>query len=116
MTGLRATGARAQRRTAPAAQVEEFLRTRMLGMAPTLRADVTLHATREVIATRLGEHLGEGTLIADGDSCRWHSHPDTVEWLATRLLSLDTDFRVHGPPELAAHLDAMAARITRSRR
>jgi predicted DNA-binding transcriptional regulator YafY len=116
MTGLRATGARAQRRTPPAAQVEEFLRTRILGMAPTFRADVTLHAPREVIATRLGDHLGEGTLTADGDSCRWQSHPDTVEWLAARLLSLDTDFRVHGPPELAAHLDAMAARITRSRR
>lgn len=84
-------------------------------MAPTFRADITLHAPLTQIAARLGDHLGQGTLTADGDSCHWHSHPDTVEWLTTRLLSLDTDFRVHGPPELAAHLDAIAARITRSR-
>ncbi|MBS2549710.1 YafY family transcriptional regulator [Catenulispora sp. NL8] len=128
MTDLRATGARARQRTPPPEGVEEFLRTRMLAMAPTFRADVTLHAPRDVIAARLGSHLGDGVLQgedraddqgedqADVASCRWHSHPDTVEWLATRLLALDTDFQVHGPPELLDHLDTMAARITRSRR
>jgi predicted DNA-binding transcriptional regulator YafY len=115
MIDLRATGARAQHRSPPAARVEEFLRARMLGMAPTFRADVTLHASRQVIAARLGDRLGDGTLTGDGDSCRWHSHADTVEWLAMRLLSLDTDFRVHGPPQLQAHLDTLAARITRLR-
>jgi len=123
MTGLQATGARFKQRRPPAEGVEEFLRARILDMAPTFSADVTLYAARSVIAARLGDHLGDGTLDeveaggGDGsDSCRWHSHPDTVEWLATRLLSLDTDFHVHGPPELVAHLDALAARITRSHR
>lgn len=114
MTGLRATGARAPHRAPPSASMEQFVRDRMLGMAPVFRADVSLYAPRRAIAARLGDHLGEGTLSGDDNSCRWHSHADTVEWLAMQVLSLDTDFHVHGPPELAAYLDALAARITRS--
>jgi len=116
MTDMHATGARAQHRMPPAAGVEKFLRDRILGMAPMFRADATVRAPLRAIAARLGDHLGDGTLTGDDNSCRWHSHPDTVEWLAMRLLSLDTDFQVHGPPELVAHLDAMATRIARSRR
>ncbi|MFC0115669.1 helix-turn-helix transcriptional regulator [Kibdelosporangium aridum] len=114
-TDLRATGARAQHRSPPAGGVEKFLRTQVMGMAPTFRADVTLHASRQAVAARLGDRLGDGTLTGDDDSCRWYSHADTVEWLATQLLLLDTDFQVHGPPQLQAHLDTLAARITRSR-
>jgi hypothetical protein len=94
--------------------VEKFLRAQVMGMAPTSRADVTLRAPRQAIAARLSDRLGDGTLTGDDDSCRWHSHADTVERLATQLLSLDTDFQVHGPPRLQAHLDTLAARITRS--
>lgn len=116
MTDLRATGARARHRTLPTTSVADFLRAQAMSMAPTFRADVTIHAPLRQITALFGDHLGDGTLIDSGDSCRWHSHSDTTEWLATRLLSLNTDFQVHGPPELAAHLDAMARRITRSRR
>ena len=59
---LRATGARAQHRSPPAADVEEFLRTQVMAMAPTFRADVTLRAPRQAIAIRLGDRLGDGTL------------------------------------------------------
>ncbi|MCE7005137.1 YafY family transcriptional regulator [Kibdelosporangium philippinense] len=112
MIDPRATGARAQRRSPPDAAVEEFLRARTMSMAPTFRADVTLHAPLRLIAARLGDNLGDGTLTGDDDSCRWQSHTDTVEWLAMRLLSLDVRFQVHGPPQLQAHLDKLAARIT----
>jgi len=116
MADLRATGARAHHRTLPEASVADFLRTQAMSMAPTFRADVTIHAPLRHVTTQLGDHLGDGTLTESGDSCRWHSHLDTTEWLATRLLSLNTDFQVHGPPELVAHLDAIARRITRSDR
>ncbi|MFD1814370.1 hypothetical protein [Rhodococcus gannanensis] len=53
----------------------------------------------------LRDHLGDGELTPEADATRWRSAPDTVEWLAIRLLSLDCRFVVHGPQELKDHLD-----------
>jgi len=105
----RATGAPSRRELQPA-DVPAHLEQAEAAMAPTLRADVTLRLPLDVARERLGDHLGDGTLEPDGDGTRWRSTPDTVEWLALRLLATGCDFVVHGPPELRAHLDAVHER------
>jgi hypothetical protein len=42
------------------------------------------------------------------------SPPDTVPWLASRLLGLEREFEVHAPPELIDYLTEMAARASRA--
>ncbi|WP_433434740.1 WYL domain-containing protein [Nonomuraea sp. CA-141351] len=74
-----------------------------------MRAGVTLHA-RPTEAIRA---LGEVT-PADGERSRLHMRGDTLDWLAFNLLALGCEFEVHEPPELAAHLHALAARLTRA--
>lgn len=100
----RATGARS-RHELLADDVPAYLEQAEAAMAPTLRADVTLRLAVDEARRRLGDHLGDGDLSPDGADTRWHSAPDTVEWLALRLLAVGCGFVVHGPPELRAHLD-----------
>ena len=102
----RAPGARSRHEMA-ATDVTTYLQQSEDALAPTYRADVTLHEPSSTVRRRLRDHLGDGELVAVGDGTRWRSAPDTVEWLALRLLALDCHFVVHGPPELRAHLDAI---------
>ncbi len=53
------------------------------------------------------------TAPAEADD-RLTSPPDTVPWLASRLLGLGCEFEVHAPPELIGYLRAMAARASRA--
>lgn len=99
----RGTGARTSRHL-PEEDLQTHLARAALAMAPVYRADVTLHLTLATATTRLQDHLGDGTLTPEGDRTRWRSAPDTVEWLALRLLSLDCPFEVHSPPALLDHL------------
>lgn len=100
----RATGARA-RELMPDEDVLAHLEHAEHAMASTYRADVTLRLPFETARARLRDHLGDGEIAPAGDDTRWRSSADTVEWLATRLLSLDCRFVVHGPQELREHLD-----------
>lgn len=110
VTSPRATGARATRGLVPEENVLAHLERSESAMAPTYCADVTLHLPLDAARARLRDHLGDGELAAETDHTRWRSDPDTVEWLAIRLLTLDCDFLVHGPPELRAHLDSIHRR------
>lgn len=106
----RATGARAAHELAPEESVLAHLELAESAMASTFRADVTLHLSYDDARARLRDHLGAGELVAEADHTRWRSALDTAEWLAIRLLTLDCDFIVHGPPELRAQLDRIHRR------
>jgi predicted DNA-binding transcriptional regulator YafY len=81
---------------------------------PTHRVVVTLHAPLAQVEGRLGDAPGHLTPLGER-SCRLDSsRDDSLEWLALRLSSLGCEFEVHEPPELAAHLHALATRITRA--
>ena len=87
----------------------EFARDRLYSTAPVFRAVVTVHLP----ATRAREVLSGWEAVDEGAG-RLISPPDTLDWLAIRLLGLGCDFEVHAPPELADHLAAMAARAARA--
>jgi len=50
----------------------------------------------------------------DKQGGRLTSPPDTVEWLAARLIRLGCEFEVHSPPELIDHLAQLAGRVMRA--
>ena len=51
---------------------------------------------------------------ADDQGGRLTSPPDTVEWLAARLIRLGCEFEVHSPPELVDYLAQLAGRVMRA--
>ncbi|MEU0513584.1 MULTISPECIES: YafY family protein [unclassified Amycolatopsis] len=106
------TGARTTPRELPADDAAAFVTAKLNRTVPTHRAVVTLHAPLAEMRPRV-ENAGE--LTATGPAaCRLETHADTLDWLAFRLLALGCEFEVHEPPELAAHLRALAGRITRA--
>jgi predicted DNA-binding transcriptional regulator YafY len=107
------TGLRAGPRELPEKDVATYLTRKALATAPVYRAVATLHAPAEQVAARLGDIPYELEPI-DERTCRLHSHADTLEWLASRLIMLGCEFQVHEPPELAKYLRALGARVTRA--
>ncbi|HEY3505965.1 MAG TPA: YafY family protein [Actinocatenispora sp.] len=113
ITGARRTGVRVAPRELPATDAAAFVTGKMYGLRPTYAADVTLHASADEIVGRAGTTLGEPERLA-ADRCRIRTPPDTLDWLAMRLLLLGCEFEVHGPPELVETLRGYADRIGRA--
>jgi predicted DNA-binding transcriptional regulator YafY len=107
------TGVRTPPRELPEKDAAAYVARRLSGSAPTFRAVVTLHTSLSEAARRLGRGTDELTAIDEG-SCRLHTRPEALEWLAMRLLLLGCPFEVHDPPELTAHLHTLATRALRA--
>ncbi|MFC7548065.1 helix-turn-helix transcriptional regulator [Plantactinospora sp. GCM10030261] len=107
------TGTRVPPRQPPADDPAAFVTTQLYDLAPVFRAVVTLALPTSQAATRLGDYVGELQPV-NGESCRWHSPEDTVDWLAVRLTLLGCDFTVHEPVELIDHMRQLGTRITRA--
>jgi predicted DNA-binding transcriptional regulator YafY len=92
----------------PAAYVQQ-----RIAAAPTrFEARVTLHAAAEEVASATPFHWGTITPI-DSHSCEYRTGDDDLRWLAQRIAMLGFDFELHEPPELIAHLQALADRLSR---
>ncbi|MCR6490002.1 YafY family transcriptional regulator [Amycolatopsis sp. OK19-0408] len=104
-----ATGGRATPRRPPATDLAAYVVERLYDLAPTYRAVALVAGSAAEIGPRLGAAAGELTDV-DGGRCRWRSSGDTLDWLAFRLLGLGCAFTVEEPPELVAHLKALADR------
>jgi hypothetical protein len=72
-----------------------------------------VYAPAAEVARRLGDSPGDLTPAGE-QACRLHSHADTLEWLAFRLMLLGCEFEVHQPPELAGYLRTLGVRLTRA--
>ncbi|MEY9962024.1 putative DNA-binding transcriptional regulator YafY [Streptacidiphilus sp. MAP12-16] len=107
----RLTGARAAPRELPAADAAAYVGEKLSGLQRTVQAVATLHAPVEELAPRLGSSA-ERLEPIDEHSCMLYSRADALEWLAVRLAMLGCEFEVHEPPELAAYLRALGARVT----
>ncbi|MCG5216011.1 helix-turn-helix transcriptional regulator [Streptosporangium sp. KLBMP 9127] len=113
VTAPQPTGVRTAPRELPAEDAAEYVTSKLYSLAPTYRAVATLRAPAEEVAGRVGDAPGDVQPI-DERSCRLHSHTDTLEWLAFRLVMLGCEFEVHEPPELIDHLRRLGARVTRA--
>lgn len=109
----RPSGGRAQHHELPAVTPAEYVLARMSELGPTYEAVITLKLSAEDAMSRLGANSGRIEAI-DSGSCRWFCLPDTLQWLALRLVLLECEFHVDEPSELADHLQALGDRLMRS--
>jgi len=109
------TGGRSAHRDTPGGSVQDYLEQARSEMAPTFRADVTLHLPLTRARTLLADLLTDSTLTPESeDRCRWVSHSDTLDWLTLAILRPGCEVDVHGPPELVAHLHGVTGRLGRA--
>ncbi|MFD0278016.1 helix-turn-helix transcriptional regulator [Kitasatospora sp. NPDC127111] len=107
-----ATGARFTPRPLPAEDAAAYVASKLRRLTPTYTLVATLHTPAAEVRRRVG---GDSEVEPiDERSCRFRSRADSLEWLAMRLLMLGCEFEVHEPPEMHAHLRALAARADRA--
>jgi predicted DNA-binding transcriptional regulator YafY len=106
-------GVRFTPRKLPAKDAAEYVRRSITTAPHRFEARVTLHAGADKIACRFPSHWGTLEAI-DAHTCEYRTGDDDLGWLAMRIAMLGVDFDVHEPPELAAHLRALAGRLTRA--
>ncbi|MEN3538560.1 WYL domain-containing protein [Microbispora sp. ZYX-F-249] len=110
-----ATGVRVPARVPPEQNPAAFVAAKLHSSAPVYEVVATVRLPAGQVTDRLGAAAGNVEPI-DDHSCRLRGPADTLEWLASRLLLLGCEFEVHEPPELRAHLRALAARAARAAR
>ena len=104
------TGVRFAPRDLPAKDAAAYV-TQSISAAPTrYAARITLHAPADAVRERFGAQWGTIVPI-DDERCEYRTGDDDLDWLALRVAMLGVDFEVHEPPELVAHVRAMARRL-----
>jgi predicted DNA-binding transcriptional regulator YafY len=109
----RAIPGRVMPRELPAPDAAAYLANTLDSLAPTYPALATVRMPATQVRARLPEGAGVVESL-DPRTSRVRLHDDTLEWLGFRLALLGAEFEVHQPPELAAHLAALAARLARA--
>jgi predicted DNA-binding transcriptional regulator YafY len=112
LTRPSATGVRFATRKLPAKDPAAYVQQRIAAAPTRFEARLTLHAAAEEVASAAPFHWGTITPI-DSHSCEYRTGDDDLRWLAQRIAMLGFDFELHEPPELIAHLQALAERLAR---
>jgi len=107
------TGVRVTPRELPAKDAAAYVARSITGARHRYEARVTLHAGAAELTSRVPVYWG-AIEPTDADTCEYRTSDDDLRWLALRILMLGVDFEVHEPPELVAHLRALAARLKRA--
>jgi predicted DNA-binding transcriptional regulator YafY len=63
------------------------------------------------VSARTPTHWGS-LVPLDERTCEYRTGDDDLDWLAWRIAALGVDFEVREPPELRAHLLALASRLS----
>lgn len=113
LTAPRTTGARFLPRTLPAADAATFVRAGLESSpAASFAVEVRVAAPAAVVAARIGRWATTEPL--DAESCLLRMTTDTLDWPAMALGSIDAEFTVLSPPELADHLREVGERFARA--
>jgi len=107
------TGVRVKPRELPGKDAAAYVARSITGARYRYEARVTLHAGAAELTSRVPVYWG-AIEPTDADTCEYRTSDDDLRWLALRILMLGVDFEVHEPPELVAHLRALAARLKRA--
>jgi predicted DNA-binding transcriptional regulator YafY len=108
-----ATGARFTARRLPTDDAAAYVQRSIAGAWSRYEAHVTVHAPAAVVARRLPFDAGAIEPI-DEHRCTYRGSEENLEWLAIRIAMLGAEVEVQEPPELRAHLRAMAERLGRA--
>jgi predicted DNA-binding transcriptional regulator YafY len=109
------TGARFTTRALPGGDAAAYVERSIAGAFSQYEARITVHAPADEVAARHPYLAGALTPI-DANTCECRAADIDLEWLALRVAMLGFDVDVHEPPELVAHLRAVARRLQRAAR
>jgi hypothetical protein len=87
----------------------------LAGGSGAIRARLLLHVPFAEAARHVTAWHGVLEPV-DERSCHLHTRSDSLRYLAHRVAVLDVDYTLLDPPELAAHLTAIADRAARATR
>ncbi|MFG2054253.1 helix-turn-helix transcriptional regulator [Micromonospora sp. NPDC048930] len=105
------TGPRFTPRPAPDVNLAGYL-THGVSTAPyRYRARITLHAPAATAAERIPPTVGVIEAV-DPHTCLLHTGSNSLDELAIYVASFGFRFQIHEPPELIAHIRALATRLT----
>lgn len=105
-------GRRFTPREIPGGDAVEYVARHYSSMPQPHEAVVTIHAPIDEVRGRRGT---EGTLEPiDERTCRLRTGDSDISWLALRLVMIDVDFEVRGPPELVARIAELGDRLSRA--
>jgi predicted DNA-binding transcriptional regulator YafY len=113
LTKPASTGVRFDARDLPVKDAAAYVTRSISAMPSRYEARVTLHAPAETVRKRFGGSWGSVEPV-DERTCEYRTGDDDLDWLALRVAMLGVDFEVHEPPELVAHLAALARRVGRA--
>jgi predicted DNA-binding transcriptional regulator YafY len=106
-------GPRFVARTPPDPDVAAYTSWAVSTAAYRYRGRFTLHAPAAAVAERVSP--GSATVEAiDERTCRLHTGSNSLDALAIYVGLMGIDFEVHEPPELVAHVRALAERLGRA--
>ena len=107
------TGPRFAPRDPPGGDAAAYV-SRSVSSAPyRYQARIRLHLPASAAAERIPPTVGH--LQADGDrACILHTGAESPDVLAIYVAILGAEFEILAPPELAAHIAALADRLTRA--
>jgi predicted DNA-binding transcriptional regulator YafY len=108
-----ATGVRFAPRDLPAKDAASYVSERLSAAPSRFEARLTVHASAETLRARVPGGWGRIEPV-DDRTCEFRTGDDNLDWLATRVATLDFDFDVHEPPELIERLAGMADRLRRA--
>ena len=110
-----ATGVRSAPRALPASDPVAYVQGSIAGASGGFEARITVHAPADELAARL-PWLGGALTPIDDATCEYRTADVDLDWLALRVAMLGADVEVREPPELVAHLGALAGRLRRAAR
>jgi len=114
MRDARSDGSRFHPRTLPGGDAAAYVRESRRQMPRSFEATLTVHAPAEEVEPR-ARWFGGTVEAIDDASCALTLRGDSIGWLGACVGLVEADYTLHGPPELAAWLDAFAARVGRAR-
>jgi predicted DNA-binding transcriptional regulator YafY len=112
LTEPQLTGARFRQRTLPASDAAAFVRQAIDAARTHIAVEVTVRAPAAQVEPLVGRWASVEPV--DDGTCRLRMDVDTLDWPVLLLGSLEVDFEVVAPPELAVRLRSVAQRFARS--
>lgn len=105
------TGTRYRPRDLPADDALVFVRAGIASMPMAYDVRVRFACAPEVVERQVGRWA---TVEPDGDGCVMRMSTDWLDWPLMTITSIEADFAVWSPPELAERVRAAAVRLARA--
>jgi predicted DNA-binding transcriptional regulator YafY len=106
-------GVRFAPRALPGDDPAAFVERNIAGGSSRYEARVTVLEPAQSVAARL-PWIASALVPIDAERCEYRTSDDDLKWLALRIVMLDAEIEVRGPPELVSLLRGLGQRLARA--